>query len=113
MNLKHEPIMLEELAGGAAIEHFDAGVRQILRDIDDAAKKTDAPRSFALKFSFAPDEKGYSTKITVELQAVKLAPSRPAMTSAFLSHEHGQLECLEVQQVEMPIPDNVRKMEAE
>lgn len=100
------PIMLEELAGGAAIEHFDTGVRKVAEDIDDASKKTDAKRSFDLRFTFSPDAQANSTAITVELVGVKLAPSRPATTTAYISHEGGQIEILEVQQTEIPMPDN-------
>lgn len=112
MPLKHAPILLEELANGAALEHFEAGVRKVAEDIDDASKKTEAKRSFQLKFTFDPDAQGYSTKITCELVGVTLAPSRPAVTSAFLAREGGQLEILEVQQTESPLPDNTVSIEA-
>lgn len=109
--MEHRPVNLMDFAGGDVEELFKAGLRKITEDLDDASKKPGARRSFALKFSFEPDEQGYSARMTAELVAITLAPSKPAVTAAFISHENGQLELLEVQQTTVEMPENVVRME--
>ena len=113
MPLEHAPIQLDTLAEGAALDHFEAGLRKILQDVDDPAKRAEAKRSFCLKFTLTPGENHLSSKFECELTRVTLAPSRVAVTSGYLSRVGGQLELLEVQQTELPVPDNVTSINQE
>ena len=113
MPMEHLPVELIAFANGDATRLFDLGLRKIKEDLDDASKKAGAKRSFSLKFSFEPDDQGLSARMTCELVGITLAPSRPAVSSAYISHDTGKLELLEVQQTVVDLPDNVRPMETD
>ena len=103
----HVPIELFTLAEGAAVDLFVAGMKKITRDLDDAAAKEDAPRSFNLRFTVLPILDTGTAKVTVELLSVKLAPSRAAVTGVQMDRSSGQMVLTEAQQTSIKMPDNV------
>jgi hypothetical protein len=101
------PIELFTLAGGAAVQLFEKGVIKMTADLDDAAAKPDAPRSFSLRFTVTPILDTGTAKFTVELLPFKEAPSRAAVIGVQMDRSSGQMVLKEAQQTSVEMPDNV------
>jgi len=98
------PVMLEDMADGGAVEHFNEGINALKRDLEVAGKKPDATRSFCLKFTLKPGEEGTSARLYVELTAVKLAPGRAYSAGLIIRRRGEQMELLELKQEDHTTP---------
>ena len=108
MITKEEPISLENLADGAAIERFDIELAKVLRAMADpntAVKKHEV----SLKVSLTPNDNDDFIKIDIEVHG-KPAPPRGLTTTALLGR--GPMPMAhELAPKQAPLFDNVKDLE--
>lgn len=78
---------LATLAGGAAVEKFDAELDRVLQNITDI-NTTGAERSVSLKVKLKPDPERSFCSVAVQVTST-LAPEEPFGTQMFLGKEGG------------------------
>lgn len=91
--MKLEPVGLETIGGGAAVELFDRELRRVLADIDDPNTKPDATRTITLEIAIKPTENREAAGLSVKCRA-KLAGTRPAGGMLHLAKHGDQLVAL-------------------
>lgn len=87
-------ITLEGLADGAALELFEAALKQVLVNIQDPNTAWKAPREIGLRFRFSVDED--RSLGVVEIQcATKLAGVKGVKTNVVYGRHLGELVAVE------------------
>jgi len=76
---------LATLAGGAAVEKFDAELDRVLQNIADI-NTTGAERSVSIKIKLKPDPERSFCRVAVQVSS-QLAPEEPFGTQMFLGRE--------------------------
>ena len=95
MFTKEEPLSLENIGGGAAMEKFNEELGKVLKDILDPNKDAKSKRSITLTVVFAPDE-GRELNLIGCNASSKLAPSKMFVTKAIVGRDKtGKVEARE------------------
>jgi len=84
---------LATLAGGAAVEKFDAELDRVLQNIADI-NTTGGERSVNLKVSLKPDDDRSFCRVSVQVSS-KIQPETPFGTQMFLGREGGKTVAFE------------------
>jgi hypothetical protein len=106
-----EPLKLETLADGAAIERFNDALQVILENILDPNTGTKA-REVNLKIKLKPDDNKDVLQITIECTP-KLAPADTIISNAYLGKDiSGKAIAHEIKRAQLPLigSDNVVPM---
>lgn len=84
---------LATLAGGAAVEKFDAELERVLQNISDI-NTTGGDRSITLAVKIKPDKERSFCRISVHVSS-RLQPEEPFGTQMFLGREGGRTVAFE------------------
>jgi len=95
MNTEEQPLSIETLASGAAMERFDDALAEVLANIIDPNTGKGA-REIVLKVKFKPNDERTMTEMKIECKA-KLAGASDLTTHAYLGLDHkGRPEAHEI-----------------
>lgn len=83
---QQDPIKLETLAGGAALERFDYELQRVFENIMDPNTRPDLVRNVTLKVTFRPNKDRNFGPVTIEA-AAKLAPLEGHTTQAYFGRD--------------------------
>lgn len=81
-------VTLETLAKGAAVERFEAALREVLENIADPNTKAEAVRTITVTCAIRPDKHRRTAAVSVNA-VPKLAPNEPVATSIYLARRAG------------------------
>lgn len=81
-------VRLDELAGGAAVDLFSEGLREVLANIADEATKPDKARAIVLTVDITPNEDRSMAAVGITVKT-KLAPS-PVGGLVYLGRRSGR-----------------------
>ena len=113
MITNEEPLNLETLADGAAIERFNDALQQALDNLLDPNTGGKA-REVILKVRLKPDDNKDILQITIDC-VTKLAPSETISSNAYLGKDiSGKAIAHEIKRAQLPLveTDNVVQMKA-
>ena len=86
---------LDDLMGGAALERFQKGLQEVLRNIQDPNTDPKKTRAVKLTLTIKPDKDRASAKFLLSCQPV-LAPAEPYESNVLLSRDdHGHVAAAE------------------
>lgn len=86
-------LSLDTLAGGAAVEKFNAELERVLQNITDI-NTTEGERSITLKAKIKPDADRSICRVQIQVTST-LAPEAPFGTQMFLGREGGRTVAFE------------------
>ncbi len=81
-------VRLDELSGGAAVDLFSAGLREVLANIADEATQPDKTRAIVLTVELTPNEDRSMAAVGITMKT-KLAPS-PVGGLVYLGRKAGR-----------------------
>ena len=91
--LKH--VSLATLAGGAAIEMFDAAWAKVLENIMDVNTDSKKQRSISLKVILLPNDDRNMAKVVIEVPPPKLVSDNQVATQIFIGVDQGEIASVE------------------
>lgn len=85
-----QPVTLENLANGGAVELWEHELQRVLQNIADANTNPTTVRQLTLKVSIKPTEERTAAAIAVEVTS-KLAGSKPITSTLYMGRKDGRL----------------------
>lgn len=91
--MDYEPVSLENINGGAAVDYFDHAMRTVMKNIADANTPTKKSRKIVMEFSFTPNEDRSNAEVKISVQT-KLAQPKGHEGFVLLHYDGNQLSAL-------------------